>query len=404
MPLLQSDSTGMASAFISKPFRVRPEGQSIVIHDTTAAKGKIACADLMESTMGAVTNSGNFQRFPDTATTLTGSATMVRNGDSTRVSVKVSGLLPNTAYGCHVHNLPGTLQKGGGHYMIDPTVTTAMEANEIWLNFTTDASGDASKTVTSMTKARPEAQSIVIHAPGGTRIGWADLMPSVFTGLGAEAIQSGMLATTAAGTAAGYASLQGKGLMVRADNRTVAALSVTGLVPNKAYGSHVHDMPCAQSGGGAHYKIDTTITTTSEANEIWTMLKTDGNGAATGFALAAGHWARRSAQSIVIHDTATAARIACLDFMPMSTWIGSFTRNPAAEYALVDLGSNTYRIQAQGNYAILLYDAHGKRVLARSGSGTQLLHLDGIAKGRYFLSLRVAGRTGPVRSAGIFIH
>lgn len=182
-PLLQSDSMGMASAFISKPFRVRPEGQSIVIHDTTAAKGKIACADLMESTMGPVTNSGDFQRFPDTMTTLAGSATMVRNGDTTRVSVMVSGLLPNTAYGCHVHNLPGALQKGGGHYLIDPAVTTVIEANEIWLNFTTDSSGSASKTVTSMTMARPEAQSIVIHAPGGTRIGWADLMPSMSTSL-----------------------------------------------------------------------------------------------------------------------------------------------------------------------------------------------------------------------------
>lgn len=192
--------------------------------------------------------------------------------------------------------------------------------------------------------------------------------------------------------------------MVRANNMTVAALSVTGLVPNKAYGSHVHDMPCAMSGGGPHYKIDTANMATLEANEIWTLLKTDGTGAATGFGLAAGHLARPSARSIVIHDTMTAARIACLDFMPMSTSIRSIARSPAAEYALVDLGFNTYRIQARGNYSIVLSDAHGKRVLTRSGSGTQLLHLDGIAKGRYFLSLRVAGRTGAVRSAGIFIH
>ena len=69
-------------------------------------------------------------------------------------------------------------QSGGGHYKIDPTMTTAMQSNEIWLSLMTDATG-AGMQMVSITNhlARPEAASIVIHDTdtAGTRLACIDL-------------------------------------------------------------------------------------------------------------------------------------------------------------------------------------------------------------------------------------
>jgi Cu/Zn superoxide dismutase len=107
--------------------------------------------------------------------TVSGSAHMTRTAaGTTLVSVQVKGLLPNTAYGVHVHNKACTDANGGGHYMHDSAGGVNPE-NEIWPLFTTNAAGIGSGFASHAYRARPEAQSIVVHAPGGARIACADL-------------------------------------------------------------------------------------------------------------------------------------------------------------------------------------------------------------------------------------
>jgi Cu-Zn family superoxide dismutase len=100
---------------------------------------------------------------------------MVRTAEGkTIVSVHAVGLLPNTAYGVHVHNKPCGDSLGGGHYQ--DVVGGAVDAvNEIWPLFTTNAAGIGSGTAINQFLARPEAQAVVIHAPGGARIACVDL-------------------------------------------------------------------------------------------------------------------------------------------------------------------------------------------------------------------------------------
>jgi Cu-Zn family superoxide dismutase len=90
--------------------------------------------------------------------------------------VNVTGLVASTAYGIHVHDHSCGLLSGGGHYKIDPTITTAQQSNEIWLNLTTDASGAGTQTVSVNHLARPEAASIVIHDPDTQRLACIDLL------------------------------------------------------------------------------------------------------------------------------------------------------------------------------------------------------------------------------------
>jgi len=106
---------------------------------------------------------------------ISGYAHMTRTADDkTIVSVHAVGLLPNTAYGVHVHNLPCGVSNGGGHYQ--DVVGGAVDAvNEIWPLFTTNAAGIGNGYAANNFRARSEAQAVVIHAPGGARIACADL-------------------------------------------------------------------------------------------------------------------------------------------------------------------------------------------------------------------------------------
>jgi Cu-Zn family superoxide dismutase len=96
-------------------------------------------------------------------------------GNSTKVSLTVRGLLPNRAYGAHVHQMPCG-PKGddaGPHFqhMADPTKPSVNPAyanpqNEIWLDLKTDEQGNATSTSTVPWKFTPPASagSVVIHA------------------------------------------------------------------------------------------------------------------------------------------------------------------------------------------------------------------------------------------------
>jgi Cu-Zn family superoxide dismutase len=111
------------------------------------------------------------KRIPVGATLSTGSS--VANGQTT-VELKVSGLLPNTKYGSHVHTKPCGAKPAdsGSHYQnskdpvtpsVDPQYANAQ--NEIWLDFTTDAAGAATGTATVKWEFRKgEANAVIIHA------------------------------------------------------------------------------------------------------------------------------------------------------------------------------------------------------------------------------------------------
>ncbi len=110
-------------------------------------------------------------RIPLGAKLSTGSS--VENGQTT-VELKVSGLLPNTKYGSHVHTKPCGAKPAdsGPHYQnekdpvtpsVDPQYANAQ--NEIWLDFTTDAEGAATGRATVKWEFRKgEANAVIIHA------------------------------------------------------------------------------------------------------------------------------------------------------------------------------------------------------------------------------------------------
>ncbi|HUQ61792.1 superoxide dismutase family protein [Lentzea sp.] len=110
-------------------------------------------------------------RIPSGAKLSTGSS--VANG-RTAVELKVSGLLPDTKYGSHVHTKPCGAKPAdsGPHYQnekdpvtpsVDPKYANAQ--NEIWLDFTTDAQGSASAEATVGWEFRQgEANAVVVHA------------------------------------------------------------------------------------------------------------------------------------------------------------------------------------------------------------------------------------------------
>ena len=126
---------------------------------------------------GEVT-AGAFQTYaagPGLGYEISGHAHMTRTADGkTIVSVHAIGLLPDTAYGVHVHNKACGDNNGGGHYQ--DIVGGAVDAvNEIWPLFTTNAAGIGNGYAANDFRARPDAQAVVIHAPGGARIACADL-------------------------------------------------------------------------------------------------------------------------------------------------------------------------------------------------------------------------------------
>jgi hypothetical protein len=107
------------------------------------------------------------------ATYIQGSASAYDvGGGKTRFLLQVSGLAPSFEYGAHLHKLPcNDVTMAGGHYQhtpgdagaSDPSAATAM--NEVWLDFTTDANGSATKEVTVDFRPRNgEAKAIVVHA------------------------------------------------------------------------------------------------------------------------------------------------------------------------------------------------------------------------------------------------
>jgi Cu-Zn family superoxide dismutase len=125
---------------------------------------------------GATVTRGDVHAFAAGAgMELGGRAQMVRTADGrTIVTVHVTGLSPDTAYGAHVHQQACGVGDADGHYKFDP-VGPATPPNEIWPGFSTDAAGVGNGRATVDGTAGPTAVSVVIHATGGAKIACADL-------------------------------------------------------------------------------------------------------------------------------------------------------------------------------------------------------------------------------------
>jgi superoxide dismutase, Cu-Zn family len=101
------------------------------------------------------------------------------------------------------------------------------------------------------------------------------------------------------------------------DATSTVTLAVTGLVPNRTYGAHAHQKACgpAAADSGAHFQHEADPVTPSvdpafanPANEVWLDFTTDAAGAGSVTATQA-EWAftaDRAAQSVVVHEKATA--------------------------------------------------------------------------------------------------
>jgi superoxide dismutase, Cu-Zn family len=118
--------------------------------------------------------------------------------------------------------------------------------------------------------------------------------------------------------------------------RTVATLSVAGLLPNRGYAAHAHTNACGitPDSAGPHYqnRIDPAATPQSPSinpeyanprNEIWLDLRTDADGSGSSGTTVPFSFTDRIPGSIVVHEaqaTATApgqagqagGRVACL--------------------------------------------------------------------------------------------
>jgi superoxide dismutase, Cu-Zn family len=115
----------------------------------------------------------NPQLVPAGATAKVTSST---EGNSSTVTLAVTGLVPNRAYGSHAHQKPcgPAAADSGPHFQhvadpVNPSVDPAYAnpRNEVWLDFTTDAQGAASITATQAEWAftdQAAPQSVVIHA------------------------------------------------------------------------------------------------------------------------------------------------------------------------------------------------------------------------------------------------
>lgn len=113
---------------------------------------------------------------------------------------------------------------------------------------------------------------------------------------------------------------------------TSTTLIVSGLVPDREYGAHVHTQPCGETGAaaGPHFQHEQDPVTPSvdpayanPDNEIWLDFTTDRLGNALSTSKVAWHLGERRPASVVIHEMHThtapgeagsaGSRLACIN-------------------------------------------------------------------------------------------
>lgn len=149
-----------------------------------ADAGASAGPEAAGQTVRNVQASATFSADGDTAITYdeslvpagaTATVSSVERDGTTTVSLEVTGLEPNRAYGAHAHTMPcgAEAADAGPHYQfeqdpVSPSVDPAFANpdNEIWLDFETDGegAGAAASTVDWTFPVDRRAQSVIIHA------------------------------------------------------------------------------------------------------------------------------------------------------------------------------------------------------------------------------------------------
>lgn len=315
-PTFTTDADGVGWADAAFDHVARGDAMAIVVHDP-AGGAKMACADLAPTEDGDVTATGAFAPFAAAETVddaIAGAATLVRTATTTEVAIDVTGLAAAEDYRSHVHALPCAVTDGGGHYKLDPTVADTVDTNELWPAIGEHADGTASDSFEHPSHvARADAQSIVIHrvtTDGAPKVACADLVRDAWPALRT----AGDATVLDAAVSRGLGSMTAEATMTRdLQGRTIATLSATGLQADTEYPVHVHDRSCDIADGGAHYVLDPAQPGSAD-NEMWLTLTTDGAGTGTATTTVL-HTARPEAQSIVIHDAADGARLACIDLL-----------------------------------------------------------------------------------------
>ena len=99
----------------------------------------------------------------------------VQTSTGMTITLDVSGIDPSvagTTFPAHVHVGACTSNPAdaGGHYKNDPSISTAVESNEVWLDFTVTPGGTAHARADRPWVFTRSAQSVVFHAPDKTRI------------------------------------------------------------------------------------------------------------------------------------------------------------------------------------------------------------------------------------------
>lgn len=135
----------------------------------------------------------------------------------------------------------------------------------------------------------------------------------------------GTFRETAAGSQLDY-DIAGSAKLTVGEAFTIAKVTVTGLDPDKEYGSHLHDLSCSQGGGG-HYQDDEGGAVTPP-NELWLsssedpLGKLEPNSGGVAHGSGSAEWAARltsetatNAKSIVVHEAGASTRIACADLI-----------------------------------------------------------------------------------------
>jgi hypothetical protein len=234
-------------------------------------------------------------------TNLAGSALMVRRLDGkTELSMAISGVNPTTAYTAHLHAAPCQYGGGGGHYKKDPAIVEVLENNELWLKGQSTMGGTLTVEASFDHPTRGGALSVVIHDPtAGAKMACADLISDDV----ATVEFSGTMASFASATT-GDKLIAGSVTVVKTSNGTAFKLDVTNLDKTAlAYGTHIHAEPCEITTGGGHYKLDTSVVDTLEANEIWLPIANYATTGAASSTISTPHMIRTDAQSIVLHRT-----------------------------------------------------------------------------------------------------
>jgi hypothetical protein len=201
---------------------------------------------------------------------------------------QLNGLPANTAVVGHAHRGKCAENSGMGHFIISGTYTPAgqtpppaVEADELWLQGTTDASGTLYATITKMVpEGSAEALSFVLHAgANGAKSHCADLKASgpvgpLFTGT--------MKAFPDAPAA--YQGVTGGCNMTMTDGALDFSCNLSNVnVPaGETCTMHLHETPCGRNKGAGHVARAYPLTPPASAtNEFWPTVTLAAGGKAT---------------------------------------------------------------------------------------------------------------------------